>query len=247
MTDNIFDQESERRIFGEQQKIQERMSGVAAANRAYGEVFVNNDPQGYEQRKQRNLQTTVKDASIELVQRSMMEQDIEGFGALSPEALSALSPEEQVQTISRQIERLDYRKVKALDFALLQTFLQGGGDVKLETFEKFSRQLSPHQLERRIAFMQAKQRRKAEAEVMATVAQQGWDNNYQAVGEILLQDLTPIFPLLSRWNVLDGLTEAAGVPLQKGWRGFFLGEQRQNLREGLVDMSCCDTTTHWLL
>ena len=233
----LFESAKETLLFGKEEAAQETMDSSLAANRAYNEVLINNDPESYAARKARLLTSTVGDEAINLTRKLAAEEQFISGGLLDPAHFSTLSPEEQLDAASREMRRIDLRQLTPMNVALIETFLAGGGKQKYTDFEAAARKIDVSAVRERMDYRTRIARRKAASEVDALAAANSWSSYGDMIGEVALQDFVPILPLVTRLGLIRGLTEAADIPIQNGWRGFFIGEARQNLRNGLVSMN----------
>jgi hypothetical protein len=236
---SLFRPEVTTSLFGKPElDDQQPMANGTATNKAYNESIINDDPEGFEDRKQAHLQAdNVTDATLELLQREVTAGRLLDSGKLTDEFQAGLTPVERIQSLQTEIQRLDMRELTPTNVMLIEAFAAGYGTVRMETFQSYARKTPVAQIHNAMEQRVASSRRKARHEVDEVVASQGWDHVGQALAEVVVQDLTPLFPLLSRWRIVDGLTDAAGVPRAGGMKGWLLGEMRQNLREGLYAMN----------
>ncbi len=208
----------------------------AAANQAYAEALIFNDPRSYEDRKARNESGLVQDEALLALMDEQLRQDKSITGVLRPEHFLSLTPEEQQETLARELFRVNQRKMSPRTFALITMLTAGRGRTTMPEFEQAYRDTDLIDLSRRAAAMSKQARATAERDVNQFVATQGFKGIVDAVTDVTLQDMTPIFPLLSRWGIINALGKEAGVEM-RGWGGFWIGSGRAALREGLVDMT----------
>lgn len=231
----LFRPDVEEKLFGyKAPDVTSPLSAATASDRAYSESLINNDLEGYEQRREAHLNGTVMDATVELTRNKLAEGDFKHSGLLDPEYFDGLTHVEKVRALQTEVARLDLREVTPLNMALIEAFLSGAGEARMPEFEKWARSIPVSDLHARMTQHTVTQRARIRPVIDDIVAASGWNNLAEAVLEVGYQDLTPIFPLVSRLGILSGIEEAAGIESKGGW---LLGERRQNIRKQFAAMN----------
>lgn len=207
-----------------------------AANRAHQEAMILRDPESYSARKQIQKRENIVDEAILLANSNLEAQGLANTGDLSAETPFA-SPEDRLAAVQHNLLRLDYRNVDKRGVLAATYVLAGAVDVSLEVFEQRLKEVTIVEADDLRDKITKHQLARGEQDVNELVAAQGWDNMWDALTDVMVQDFTPGWNVLTRIGLNRKLLQAAlGEKGMKelGWKGFFPGEIRQAIREFLV-------------
>ena len=208
------------------------------ANAAFEEnMALNGTYEEYEARKIASMDGLVVDEALKAFSYEQMQQNVPVSPMFDPEVWATLSLPKQAEVLALEKARIDLQKMQPRHYALIFALEAGLGDAPLEEWEKAYSQMDPSELMARKEYQNRMYRRAAFSDLNQYVAGAGWANIPEAVVNVAFQDFTPIYPLISRWGLTDGIAEAAGVEGAQGWGSFWLGSGRQKLREAFLEMT----------
>ena len=234
---NLFDADDEALLFGKPEVTPVGRSEVAAANDAFSETVLRQDPDGYQERKQRQLEGSVFEAGLELALTESKRQGLVDAQLLTSDEYKNMELTEKMDAVGTQLSLLDLRRVTPIDVLLIHHFQNGGALMPYSEFESHARKTQLADVQHYVDRMVSAGRRQYQWDIDEVAAAQGWDSPIDAVAEIAISDLTPIYALVDRIKVLDYMADGFGIDRLKGWQGWSLGTYRQYLRESLNDMT----------
>lgn len=238
---DLFQREEQKSLFSQPEQDDLRpISNVTASNKAYAESYVLDDFANYQDRRRKILENpTIEDEGLRRLREIQKEQQLIITGRLRPEELAKLSEEEKIQTIRNEVMRLGFLddSVDLRDIALWEMLYAGNGSAPLAEGERAFRQVNPADLSA-LRFSYSKQSNKRMRDIVNEMAAaHGWQNNGEFLAEIIFQDFTPIFPILSRMGLTQEVMEKIGLEPWTGVKGFFLGSAREAMRDHLSNLN----------
>lgn len=227
---NLFEKRELEPLFETKPQEQGKDKAVVS-NAAYSDSIALQDPEGYEQYKENQ---TILPEALQTLQGLLRNEGIPEADIFKPENFSQLPLAQQTEVITNELNRINRKNASPRQYALISALSQGHGDIPMEVFDNIYRDVDPTDIVNRMAYDNRLARQAARRDLDQFVAAAGWNNGAEALMEVAVGDLTPIWPLLSRWGLIEMVEEAAGV---EGVNGFWLGSGRQRLREAFVEMS----------
>lgn len=231
MTDTLFPQRKLEPLTGITEP--EGPTNSTVANVAYTDSIALNDPEGYQQRKASGT-TTIQEEALIAIRDQLRAAKIPDSPYLEPENFVQLPFEQQLSLVEAEMRRVKSTNFTPRQYALIHMMKQGYGERESGAFDEFYRNVSPDEIIELMNYDNRLARQAARRDIDQYNAANGWNNGAEAVMEVAIGDLTPIWPLLSRWGVVEAMEEAMGL---EDVNGFWLGSGRQRIREQIVQMS----------
>jgi len=207
---------------------------------AYSLSVLNNDPEGYQQRKQENLESlNTHDAALSVVRAALVEQGLMENNRLAPENFDHLPLEQQSEILVSEADRLNDRLVTPLDYMLLHYYKAGMTNVPYSDYLASARNIPLQEIKNLQANFVSKKRRLAEADLMEFVADQGFDGLADMSVDMFRQDFIPGFSWFTRLNIQSEMEDALGIESPELWETgtlLALGSRRERMREELIKM-----------
>ena len=210
-----------------------------AANRAHMDAMIEQDPTSFKRRNDEHLQGNVETLTTDRMRKLMEEQGVVDTGVLDPEFMADKTPEERLEIVEKQLNRikLSHSSVLPRDLALIEFYLAGGGEYGDAAYENFYKSVDVSELRALANWRTNKGLKEARYVLDDIAAARGLGNAAEATATLIAQELTPILGVGTRINFERRVQEAITGKKPSGFSSILLGELRQQTREALVDMS----------
>jgi len=218
-------------------------TSAGAANLAQIETLGSDDPSQFQQRMNNNAAGNGaidgNDMSIEgTVIGEIKRQYEEGFLLENPqlELLESDNDDEKLDRLSFWVEQLDVKKMSGMSYIATKLLLAGGGQLPSHVAGKYEREHTFAEIQSMRQQDIDEQNKLSRRIIDDFVAQQGWADKASAVWDVAIQEMTPVYNVLSKVGLLREMLSAMDVP-SEDQPMFFIGEARQQIRDTLVAMN----------
>lgn len=179
-----------------------------------------------------NAPRTPENLTIDLAKKQVEEGYVTEF--LGLDTIGELSGEEQFERLQFAVNFIDIRRATVEEMLAIAVIQQGVGGVTEEQFKGINEQYTFLEKESLRKQMMTEQTQLLRNSLNEFVADQGWDTWYEATADVAIQEMIPIYNVLSKVGFQEVFMRELNI--EDGSR-FFLGSRRNEIREALVALS----------
>ena len=218
---------------------------AGAANLAQIETLGSDSPELYQTRVNNNIAGNgVADGNTGTIEGTVIaelkRQYEQGFMTTNPllDTLDQETPEKRLEVLTFLVQEMDVRKMSSMAYISTQLLAAGGGGLPSSVAGQYEQQLSFLEIQsmRQQDIDEQNLHGRMIIENFAGGLAEGWDGTADAVWDVAVQEMTPVFNVFSKVGLLRHMLSAIDVPTADQPM-FFIGEARQQIRDTLMEMS----------